>query len=669
MERVKEMAKGISLDDDTPLDVKSKPNTSVSTSQPFVKPKSKPTPEVIPTTNASEQVTPRLKEEKEESIFQKAGASSMETANKGCDFPGGQVKRKLEETERAGSKFQKTENKPIARERAAFGYDKRGTKQSNFKKRDDQLGNTMVAHDKAVSLLADNLLRQSNPNNHLGSALHRLHNAGSKSSLRPDVEFIEIPPVGGKLPKAVRRNLGMSINDNPTWLCNLYMGDVLMASVESANKPNAKTAAAEKAVSILESSNYVVNNENKVSQLGRNYSKEVVPFDDNLESQNFEVKAHNISGTPKPTYTLDGFVLRDHAVSISPVSMLINSAQSNHVPILFKTSDNIGRLDGEIGYVCHTIINGVTVASGVHMNKREVKLISAAKALAILKQSCPTLKKNLNNAQGVAVNTLDGFVLMDHAVSIPPVSMLINSAQSNHVPILFKTSDNIGRLDGEIGYVCHTIINGVTVASGVHMNKREVKLISAAKALAILKQSCPTLKKNLNNAQGVAVNRDELEHVKNIKQPDAKNTAIGESNVGHKLLKMMGWKGGALGKDGIVEPIQANGKIGMQGLGFIPVPKDSATQKLDMKAVKKILENFVTSGRRDDLVFSADLSNDERKVIHEVCQKFRLKSKSHGKGQKRFLVVCQRRNLNDLVQDVAESGGTCGQYELISPGQ
>ncbi|XP_033646421.1 uncharacterized protein LOC117305671 isoform X3 [Asterias rubens] len=567
MERVKEMAKGISLDDDTPLDVKSKPNTSVSTSQPFVKPKSKPTPEVIPTTNASEQVTPRLKEEKEESIFQKAGASSMETANKGCDFPGGQVKRKLEETERAGSKFQKTENKPIARERAAFGYDKRGTKQSNFKKRDDQLGNTMVAHDKAVSLLADNLLRQSNPNNHLGSALHRLHNAGSKSSLRPDVEFIEIPPVGGKLPKAVRRNLGMSINDNPTWLCNLYMGDVLMASVESANKPNAKTAAAEKAVSILESSNYVVNNENKVSQLGRNYSKEVVPFDDNLESQNFEVKAHNISGTPKPTYTLDGFVLRDHAVSISPVSMLINSAQSNHVPILFKTSDNIGRLDGEIGYVCHTIINGVTVASGVHMNKREVKLISAAKALAILKQSCPTLKKNLNNAQGVAVN------------------------------------------------------------------------------------------------------RDELEHVKNIKQPDAKNTAIGESNVGHKLLKMMGWKGGALGKDGIVEPIQANGKIGMQGLGFIPVPKDSATQKLDMKAVKKILENFVTSGRRDDLVFSADLSNDERKVIHEVCQKFRLKSKSHGKGQKRFLVVCQRRNLNDLVQDVAESGGTCGQYELISPGQ
>ncbi len=407
MKRVQEMASGITIDD-TPVDVDNKPDVTLSRSQPFDKPKPKATPEVTSTTDTSEPVRRGLEEERKGNKFRTEKQPSVkEMANTGHDFPIGQVKRKLEE-EREGSKFQKTERGPSAKERAVTGYDSRlggqggSANQSNYNSRYGQPG-IMKAHDTAVSALADNLQRQSNQNNHLGSALHRLHNAGSKLSLRPDVEFIEIPPVGRNLPLPVRKNLGMSVRDNPTWLCNLYMGDVLLTSVESSNKPNSKTAAAEKAVSILESSHYVVNNEKKVSKLGRNYSKEIVPLDDTLKSQKYPIRTQNKCGAPHPTYTLDGFVLMLNSVRIPAVSTLINSAQSNHVPIVFEISDNIGRLNGKTGYVCNTIINGVTVATGVDMNKKEVRNVSAIRALGILKQSCPTLKRNPNNAQGMAV--------------------------------------------------------------------------------------------------------------------------------------------------------------------------------------------------------------------------------------------------------------------------
>ena len=52
--------------------------------------------------------------------------------------------------------------------------------------------------------------------------------------------------------------------------------------------------------------------------------------------------------------------------------------------------------------------------------------------------------------------------------------------------------------------------------------------------------------------------------------------AVGPDSVGHKLLKMMGWSGGGLGKggSGISEPITAASVINREGLGT----KSAATE-------------------------------------------------------------------------------------------
>ena len=45
--------------------------------------------------------------------------------------------------------------------------------------------------------------------------------------------------------------------------------------------------------------------------------------------------------------------------------------------------------------------------------------------------------------------------------------------------------------------------------------------------------------------------------------------ALGDSNVGHKLLSLMGWAGGGLGRDGEgrAEPVTATTVFGREGLG------------------------------------------------------------------------------------------------------
>ena len=105
---------------------------------------------------------------------------------------------------------------------------------------------------------------------------------------------------------------------------------------------------------------------------------------------------------------------------------------------------------------------------------------------------------------------------------------------------------------------------------------------------------------------GTTVDADDLDS--STKQ----NKALSTGNVGHKLLKMMGWSGGGLGKGGggISEPITAQAINNREGLG-----SDSTERDFKQK-VQQIIEEYAVSSNPYDLVFTTGFNNEQRKEMH-----------------------------------------------------
>ena len=114
-----------------------------------------------------------------------------------------------------------------------------------------------------------------------------------------------------------------------------------------------------------------------------------------------------------------------------------------------------------------------------------------------------------------------------------------------------------------------------------------------------------------------------------------KAEALGQTNVGHKLLSMMGWSGGGLGKEGggRAEPVTATTVFGREGLG-----SRGAGRHFKQK-ITKIIEEWMASSSPYDLVFTTGFDNEQRKEMHQVARRFNLKSKSFGKGDDRHLTI------------------------------
>uniref|UniRef100_A0A3Q1B0L7 NFKB repressing factor n=1 Tax=Amphiprion ocellaris TaxID=80972 RepID=A0A3Q1B0L7_AMPOC len=209
---------------------------------------------------------------------------------------------------------------------------------------------------------------------------------------------------------------------------------------------------------------------------------------------------------------------------------------------------------------------------------------------------------------------------------------------------------------------CEVYLEGQYVAAGIGP-KKIVKHIAAVEALATLRQTQAVVKSNLRKeGHSDAISRSQIlarSGEEAIKQE------IKEDNIGNQLLRKMGWKGGGLGRDGegIAEPIRVKEQFSREGLGM---DTDKTGNQLSKRDIEDIIRNYASSDRQDDLRFSTDLTNDERKQIHQISQKYGLRSKSYGQGRQRFLVVSRKVQKDQLIGQLLQEGQV-GRYELVKP--
>lgn len=209
---------------------------------------------------------------------------------------------------------------------------------------------------------------------------------------------------------------------------------------------------------------------------------------------------------------------------------------------------------------------------------------------------------------------------------------------------------------------CEVYLEGQYVAAGIGP-KKIVKHIAAEEALATLRQTQAVVKSNLRKeGHSDAISRSQILARSG---EEATRQEIKEDNIGNQLLRKMGWKGGGLGRDGegIAEPIRVKEQFSREGLGM---DTDKTGNQLSKRDIEDIIRNYASSDRQDDLRFSTDLTNDERKQIHQISQKYGLRSKSYGQGRQRFLVVSRKVHKDQLIGQLLQEGQV-GRYELVKP--
>lgn len=96
---------------------------------------------------------------------------------------------------------------------------------------------------------------------------------------------------------------------------------------------------------------------------------------------------------------------------------------------------------------------------------------------------------------------------------------------------------------------------------------------------------------------------------------NAQTGQLNEDNKGFKMMKMLGWSGGALGVsgNGIEQPISIEMKVDRRGLGL-----SSESTTLDYT----FFLDYLTKYKNDqtatyDLAFAKEFSKEERKTLHE----------------------------------------------------
>lgn len=102
------------------------------------------------------------------------------------------------------------------------------------------------------------------------------------------------------------------------------------------------------------------------------------------------------------------------------------------------------------------------------------------------------------------------------------------------------------------------------------------------------------------------------------------DTKISSDNKGFKMMKMLGWTGGALGSAGagIEEPITVQVKVDRKGLGLPSAGSAGADSNTNSNLNRSYFHKYLSGYQSDEssvheLVFSKDFTKEERKILHE----------------------------------------------------
>ncbi|NWI18883.1 NKRF factor, partial [Crypturellus soui] len=349
------------------------------------------------------------------------------------------------------------------------------------------------------------------------------------------------------------------------------------------------------------------------------------------------------------------FVLTENASDA--IGILNNSASYNKMSVEYKYDLMPNRL-----WRCRVYLQDHCLAEGFG-TKKTSKHAAADEALKILQKTQSNLTAiKVTQVQKVGCSSrgsgrkkdLKDLVVYENSSN--PVCTLNDTAQFNKMTVEYVFE----RMTG-MRWKCKVLLENEFIAEAVGV-KKSVKHEAAEEAVKILKKTQPTVVNNLK--KGTIEDVISRNEIRGRSAEEAFKQKIKEDNIGNQILRKMGWTGGGLGKDGegIREPISVKEQFKREGLGL----DVERVNKIAKRDIEQIIRNYARSESHIDLTFSTDLTNDERKQIHQIAQKYGLKSKSHGQGHDRYLVVSRKRRKEDLLDQLKQEGQV-GHYELIMP--
>ncbi|XP_034759731.2 NF-kappa-B-repressing factor-like [Acipenser ruthenus] len=362
---------------------------------------------------------------------------------------------------------------------------------------------------------------------------------------------------------------------------------------------------------------------------------------------------------PDPRKHWSTFVIVDNAHDA--ICILNNSAAFNRMKIDYKFNN----IPNTNTWQCSVYLQDEFVARA-NGNKKSSKHAAAEEALRKLRQNQPATpqfpRSNHHSDNGGRHHQSTGRKRQ--------LSELVILENSDNAICIINDTAQFNKMAADYRFVvmpdhrwkCEVYLEGQFVAAGIGP-KKIVKHIAAEEALAKLRQTQAVVKSNLRKeGNEEAISRNQIQA---HSSEEAMKQEIKEDNIGNQLLRKMGWKGGGLGREGegIAEPIKVKEQFSREGLGL---DMDKGGNRLNKRDIEEIIRNYACSERQDDLRFSTELNNDERKQIHQMSQKYGLRSKSYGQAKQRFLIVSRKVQKEQLIGQLLQEGQV-GRYELVKP--